>query len=114
MGSRDNFLVNTKCPHCLSPIVVAISAFGSELSVRHKECKLCGKEFNVHILTITSTETDSVIDGEISGLRDRITYLNNQRKITKGELLLRVESARRLLDESLQVARVERNHYGEN
>lgn len=103
-----NLLVNIRCPHCNKPCIVALSGFASELATRHKECKVCGKEYHVHLLSITST-VESPADGEISSAKNRIKYLRDQRKQTLAELVINQELAVRVYNESLDIARQMRN-----
>lgn len=98
--SDANYLVNVSCPHCKSHLLVAVSGFGSELATREKECKKCGLIFYVHILTSTSTSKE-VQDGEISSAKSRIKYLQDLRKQSLAELLLRQETLQRIYQDSI-------------
>lgn len=98
--SDANYLLNTKCPHCKSPLLVAISGFGSELATREKECKKCGKPFYVHLISTTSSEKE-INDGEITSAKLRIKYLQDLRKQSLGEMLLRQEALQRLYQDSI-------------
>lgn len=98
-----NLLVNIRCPHCNKQCLVALSGFAGELATRHKECKTCGKEYHVHMISITST-VESPTDGEIAGAKSRIKYLRNERKQTLAGLLILQELCARLLRESMDTA----------
>lgn len=100
-----NLLVNVRCPHCNKRVLVALSGFAGELATRHKECKYCGQEYHVHLVSVTSTATTTPTDGEIASAKARIRYLQEQRKQTLAELLLKQELSVRLYNESLQMAR---------
>jgi len=94
---NSNYLVNLRCPHCDSPVLCAISGFGSSLSTRRKECSKCGKSYIVQLYASTSPD-DSVIvaDGDLSSLTHRMVYLNRQRREAKAALLIKFETARKL------------------
>lgn len=106
---NSNYLVNVTCPHCQSKLLVAISGFGSELSVREKWCKKCDNVFYTHIMTVTTAE-ESIRDGQISGVRDRIAYLRRERRRLHFELsrqlLTEIESHR----EGNKIASLARNN----
>lgn len=113
MSDSQNYLVNVTCPHCSEHLVVAISGFGGELAVRIKVCRKCEREFRVHLLAVASTE-ETLIDGTLTSMRDRITWLNKERKRTHTELLLRHEAAVKLHREALAMAREMRDAHEAN
>ena len=77
MSDSQNYLVNISCPHCEAKLLVAISGFGGELATREKECKKCGNPYIVHLISQTSKELypDTIRDGQITSVKDRISYL---------------------------------------
>ncbi|MCK5186749.1 MAG: hypothetical protein KAR43_06395 [Deltaproteobacteria bacterium] len=99
----DNFLPNIKCPHCNSPLVVAVSGFGGELNTRQKVCNKCHREFFVHILVQTSTEKE-ISDGKINEYKRHIKFLNEQRKEALAIQLIKHEAAVALNREALAAA----------
>lgn len=99
-----NYMINTKCPHCGKAIVVAVSGFGGELSVREKECKYCRGVFFVQLLAATTTHK-TVTDGSLSTLQDRIRHLSKTRKEMLASLLIKHELYSKLYQESLDLAR---------
>ena len=100
---NGNFLPNIKCPHCDVTIVVAISGFGSELNTRTKECSKCGRTFFLQVLVQTTLYKD-VVDGEIGVYKDRIKFLNKQRKKSLALCLIEYEAAVKLNEEALKTA----------
>ena len=97
------FLPNIKCPHCGTNLVVAISGFGSELNTREKVCSKCNKPFFVHIL-VQTTLYKEVRDGEINNYKNRISFLNRQRKKSLAEQLINYEVAQKGNQEALKMA----------
>lgn len=76
----DHLLANVKCPHCSAALLVAVSGFAGELSVRTKCCSKCEKDFILHILCETSADLDTVPDGLLSEYVLRIKELVRQRR----------------------------------
>lgn len=97
------FLPNIKCPHCGTNLVVVISGFGSELNTRAKVCSKCNKPFFVHIL-VQTTLYKEVRDGEINNYKNRINFLNRQRKKSLAEQLINYEIAQKVNQEALKMA----------
>jgi hypothetical protein len=116
MSESSNYLVNVSCPHCGVKLVVAISGFGGELATREKVCKKCGDVFIVHLVTQTSKELypDVIRDGQITSVRDRIKYLQSERKRALAELLVKHELCVALYNQSLEDARKMRNKFDQN
>lgn len=98
-----NFLPNIKCPHCGANIVVAISGFGSELNTREKFCGKCNRPFFVHIL-VQTTLYKEVMDGEINSYKNRIKFLNKQRKESLTKQLVNYEIAQEIKRDALKMA----------
>lgn len=102
----SNFLPNIKCPFCGRVSPYAISGFSGELSVRQKECPKCKREFVMVVYSFGSLpDGEEILDGDISGMRLRIKWLREQRRKTKGQLLLEHNEAKELYDEALEQAR---------
>ena len=98
-----NFLPNVKCPHCGANVVVAISGFGNELNTREKVCSKCNRPFFLHIL-VQTTLYKEVMDGEINSYKNRISFLNKQRKKSLTEQLVNYEIAKKINQEALKMA----------
>ena len=103
-GAENNFLPNRKCQHCKANLVTSLSGFGSELNVREKECYKCGKPYFLHAYVTTSIEK-TVNDGRIKIWKDRIKWLNKQRKKNLAELLVQHEIAKKINDDALEIAK---------
>jgi len=109
-----NYMVHVTCPHCTARLVVAVSGFGGELAVREKECRKCGREFSVHILTAVAPKEGSISDALLSSMRARIAALNRTRKETLASLLIKHEIAARIYQESLEEAQRQRAAHESN
>lgn len=109
-------MVHVTCPHCEAKLLVAISGFGGELATREKNCSKCGDIFIVHLVAQTSKELypEVVRDGQITAVRDRIKYLQSERKKTLAELLVKYEICATLYRESLETTRQMRNVSDQN
>jgi hypothetical protein len=107
MSDPQNYMVHVNCPHCSKHHVVAISGFGGELATREKFCSKCSKPYYVHLIAQTAeTEAETpIVDGEIAGARERIKWLQQQRKKTLAELLIEHEACRELHNQALEMAR---------
>jgi ribosomal protein S27AE len=99
----NNFLPNIKCPHCGANIVVAISGFGSELNTRKKLCSKCNRPFFLQIL-VQTTLYKEVMDGELNSYKNRISFLNKQRRKSLTEQLVNYEIAQKINQEALKMA----------
>lgn len=116
MSDPQNYMVHVTCPHCGAKLLTAISGFGSELATREKFCSRCNNPYIVHLIVQTSKELypDVIKDGQISSVRDRIKYLQAERKKTLSELLIKHELCAAAYNESLEAARQMRDRYDQN
>jgi len=102
----DNFLPNVRCPHCGKVRPVSISGFGGELNIREKRCPHCGRDYKVAVLVTSHGDIpDSEADGAISELKSRLKWLRQQRKKNAYILYMQVQEARRILEESEELAK---------
>lgn len=117
MSDPQNYMVHVACPNCQAKLIVAISGFGGELATREKFCSKCEKPYFVHLIVQTSADLpdDQIIrDGQIRSARDRIKWLQEERKKTLAELLIKHEVCQDLYEASLDAARKMRDSFGSN
>lgn len=116
MSDPQNYMAHVTCPHCKAKLLVAISGFGGELATREKYCFKCNNSYIVHVIVQTAKDNpdDVVRDGQIRSVRDRIKYLQSERKKNLSELLIKHELYAALYKESLETARQMRDKYDQN